>query len=126
MSIPDSIWGGVDLKVLIVPALFVGFFGKQIYQRLKSRIFVPKLLERGAVIVDVRSAEEFAQGCNYKSKNMPLGRLQRDIKSVSLDTPVIVCCASGIRSASAAYQLRRLGYQEVFNAGPWRNTIIVE
>ena len=35
--------------------------------------------------------------------------------------PVIVCCASGTRSAMAAHRLRRLGFKQVVNAGSWRS-----
>jgi len=35
--------------------------------------------------------------------------------------PVIVCCASGTRSAMAAFRLRRLGFSRVVNAGSWRS-----
>jgi phage shock protein E len=37
------------------------------------------------------------------------------------ERPVIVCCASGTRSAMAAHRLRRLGFNRVLNAGSWRS-----
>jgi rhodanese-related sulfurtransferase len=36
---------------------------------------------------------------------------------------VVVCCASGTRSAAAAAILKARGFKEVVNAGPWTNTL---
>ncbi len=78
-----------------------------------------QLVKDGAAIVDVRSPQEFARGHVKGSVNMPLDRLAKDAKRLRKDRAVITCCASGMRSAAAASQLRGLGFPQVHNAGPW-------
>lgn len=77
------------------------------------------LLEQGGVIVDVRTPEEFARGHARGAINIPLDRLAKDAKRIKARGAVITCCASGMRSASAAAQLRAMGFENVHNAGPW-------
>lgn len=84
---------------------------------------MPGLIARGGAIVDVRSPSEFAAGNNPASVNIPLGELESRLKTLDPGRPVMVCCASGTRSAMAATLLRRHGFKEVVNLGPWRNTL---
>ncbi|HEX6913670.1 MAG TPA: rhodanese-like domain-containing protein [Chitinophagaceae bacterium] len=77
------------------------------------------LLERGAVIVDVRTRQEFASGHCKGSKNIPLDMLQSRIKELPKDKPIITCCASGMRSGTARSILLSAGFIEVYNAGSW-------
>jgi rhodanese-related sulfurtransferase len=77
-----------------------------------------ELLERGAIVVDVRTTGEYSGGHIKGSLNMPLDRLHQDSKKLKKDVPVITCCASGMRSASAKGFLREKGF-EVVNGGSW-------
>lgn len=62
----------------------------------------------GAVLLDVRSPEEYADGHIPGSVNLPLNRLA----AIDLDksTPLFVCCLSGARSARACAWLEKNGY----------------
>lgn len=74
---------------------------------------------RGAVIIDVRTKGEFNQGAIPGSKNIPLQVLNSQISSIKkLNKPVIVCCASGMRSGSASSILSSQGI-ECINGGGW-------
>jgi rhodanese-related sulfurtransferase len=73
----------------------------------------------GALIVDVRTADEFAQGHVPRSLNIPLDQVQARMGEIDRDRPVLLCCASGGRSGMAKQILDRAGYQQVHNAGPW-------
>lgn len=77
-------------------------------------------IENGAKIIDVRTQGEFKTGNVKGSFNIPLDRLNiASIKKIkNLKAPIIVCCASGARSASAASILRNNGI-EVYNGGSW-------
>ncbi len=78
-----------------------------------------KLLDSGAVIIDVRSKSEFDSGAVPGSENIPLGTLPGRIKQIkSLEVPVITVCASGMRSGAAKGQLKAAGI-EAYNGGPW-------
>ncbi|WP_423819479.1 rhodanese-like domain-containing protein [Salinimicrobium sp. TIG7-5_MAKvit] len=81
-----------------------------------------QLLEQGATIVDVRTKGEFSSGHINGSKNIPLNSLGQNLKKVGdKNKPVITCCASGMRSASAKNILKSAGFTEVHNGGGWRN-----
>lgn len=74
---------------------------------------------RGAIIVDVRSKGEYESGAIPGSKNIPLQNLNSNISKIKAwDRLVICCCASGMRSASAAGILRSQGV-EAINGGGW-------
>jgi rhodanese-related sulfurtransferase len=77
------------------------------------------LLQNGAVIIDVRSPQEFKGGNISGSLNIPLPELKRSLNKISREKVVITCCASGIRSASAKSILKSAGYPEVHNGGGW-------
>jgi phage shock protein E len=76
-------------------------------------------LPEQAVLIDVRSPDEFAAGHIKDAIPLPLSCLARDIDSVIVDrtTPIIVYCQSGGRSASARTLLLDMGYQHVVNGG---------
>ena len=79
------------------------------------------LTDKGALIVDVRSPQEFASGHIDGSVNMPLPTI--GTKTAFLRTggkPVITCCRSGARSGVAAEVLKAAGI-EVYNGGAWDN-----
>ncbi len=72
----------------------------------------------GALLADVRGAEEYAGGHIPGSVNLPLSSLGgRKSIGVSKNSPVYVYCLSGARSSQAATVLRRMGYNNVKNIG---------
>lgn len=113
-----------SLEPFLLPALVAGWFGWRFLKFRAAKARLPELLRRGAVVVDVRGPEEYAAGARPGSLNIPLGELEGRVKELDASKPVIVCCASGARSAMAAGLLAKNGFKEVVNAGPWRNTIL--
>ncbi len=81
---------------------------------------IPLLVRGGAQVIDVRSREEFASGHLKGSVNIPLPEINRSLNKIRKDTVVIVCCASGMRSASAKSTLEARGYT-VYNGGGWKS-----
>ncbi len=77
------------------------------------------LLNNGAQIIDVRTPGEYAAGHIKGSVNIALQNLQTNLSKIKKDKPVITCCASGMRSASAKYILKQNGFKEVYNGGGW-------
>lgn len=72
----------------------------------------------GAVLLDVRTRQEFAQGSVPGSRNIPLQELEEVQQAIpQRDTPVFVYCLSGARSRQAAALLQRMGYTSVVNLG---------
>jgi phage shock protein E len=80
-----------------------------------------ELMKDGAQIVDVRTKAEYQGGHIKGSINIPLQNLQTGLSKLKKDKPVITCCASGMRSASAKSILKSQGFTEVHNGGPWNS-----
>jgi rhodanese-related sulfurtransferase len=77
------------------------------------------LKENGAIIIDVRTPQEFDHGHIQGSKNIPLDKIQREIKTIkNYNKPIITVCKSGARSGMAKSILKAAGV-EVYNGGPW-------
>lgn len=79
------------------------------------------LVKKGAQIIDVRSKGEYSTGHIKGSINIPLNELSNASKIIKKNVPLITCCASGMRSASAKGILTQMGHQEVFNGGGWQS-----
>ena len=77
------------------------------------------LVKNGAQIVDVRTPGEYQSGHIRGSKNIPLQVLASKLNVLDKSKPVITCCASGMRSASAKSMLLQKGFSEVYNGGGW-------
>jgi rhodanese-related sulfurtransferase len=77
------------------------------------------LIINGAVIIDVRSKTEYATGHTKGSINIPLDVLQKKLNEIPKNKPIITCCASGMRSATAKNILLQNGFSEVYNGGSW-------
>ena len=72
----------------------------------------------GAVLLDVRTSGEYAEGHIPGSKNLPLQSIDKVEKMVeNKATPIFVHCLSGARSRQAAAVLQQMGYTNVKNIG---------
>ena len=78
-----------------------------------------KLVREGAVIIDVRTKDEYQAGHIKASKNIPLDLIKHEITTLKkLNKPVITVCRSGNRSGIAKAILTAAGIQ-VYNGGAW-------
>jgi alpha-tubulin suppressor-like RCC1 family protein/rhodanese-related sulfurtransferase len=73
--------------------------------------------ERDLWLLDVRTPEEYRLKHLRRSRLLPLDRLEKEIKAIIPDqnTPVLIYCKTGKKSAKAAAILIRLGYRNVSN-----------
>lgn len=77
------------------------------------------LMERGAIVIDVRSVGEFKSGSVKGARNIPLDLLKsKGAELKKLNKPIITVCRSGSRSAMGKSILTGFGI-EVYNGGPW-------
>lgn len=80
-----------------------------------------KHLNQGAVVIDVRSADEFQSSHLPEAVNIPLNQLCEEIARYVPDKrrAVLLHCLSGGRSALGKQTLRQLGYTNAFNLGSY-------
>lgn len=81
-----------------------------------------QLVREGAIILDVRTGGEFSTGHIKGSINIPVNALSKNLaKLKSKNKPIITCCASGMRSASAKSILQSNNFSNVYNGGSWHS-----
>lgn len=81
------------------------------------------LMDKGAVIIDVRTPQEYKAGHIPGSKNIPLDQIgSKTAELKKAGKPVITVCRSGSRSGMAKAKLGAAGV-EVYNGGPWQSLI---
>ena len=76
-------------------------------------------LKNGALVIDVRSPNEFSSGHLPKAINIPLDEIETALPKRVKDKNQILLlhCASGMRSGVAKQKLKGMGYANVFNLG---------
>ena len=85
------------------------------------------LIGDGAAVLDVREPDEYDAGALDGAVHIPRGHLESQVESRLTDkeTPVVVYCAGGVRSAFAARTLQELGYTDVVSMvggfGRWKD-----
>ena len=79
---------------------------------------IERLLRQGATIVDIRSAEEYAQGHVPGALHIPLPELLFSLSSIPKDRPVVTCNAEDALSATAAEILDAHGFR-AYDGGGW-------
>lgn len=85
----------------------------------KKKAHLKEVYSHGAVIVDVRSPQEFQSGHIENSVNIPLQNLvQKAACLKQKNKPVITVCVSGARSGMAVNMLKNEGI-DAYNGGSW-------
>jgi len=86
------------------------------------KIDFKELLKQNALILDVRTNNEFKAGNIKKSINIPVDMLHKNISKLKdKNRPIVTCCASGARSGMAKRYLKSQGYSQVYNGGGWKS-----
>jgi len=83
------------------------------------------LVTQGALLVDVRSAEEFSAGHVEGAVNIPHTDVEQRLAEFGEDRAreIVLYCRSGHRSGLAQESLKALGYTRVFNAGGYQEWV---
>ena len=78
-------------------------------------------LRNGAMLIDVRSVNEFESGHILQAHNMPLDRIDLLVPTAVKDKNKVLLlhCSTGVRSGMAKKKLEELGYKNVFNLGSY-------
>jgi phage shock protein E len=85
---------------------------------------IKNALRKGAIIIDVRTASEYDSGHIPDAFHIPVDRIKTNadrLKESGL--PIVICCSSGHRSATAVQLLKSKGVKEVYNGGNWERLL---
>ena len=96
------------------------FGGQPADGRLRPKVKVAHALELvrdGATLLDVRENGEWNAGHAPGAIHVPLGDIDKAARRIKQGRPVVVMCASGMRSRTAAKHLRSLGYDATSLSG---------
>nr|WP_235363882.1 MULTISPECIES: rhodanese-like domain-containing protein [Shewanella] len=82
-------------------------------------------IEHGAMIVDVRTPEEFAEGHLANAINIPFEQIAEEFtkRNIDKDQSVVLYCRSGRRSGIAQESLIKLGYSNTYNGGGYQSLV---
>ncbi len=103
---------------------FDTLFGNKKYSNIDGTKFEQMEKDnKDLLILDVRTPDEFKSGHIPNAKNIHVGQLSSKISTLEKykDKNVVVYCASGGRSISAALTLSKNGFNNVYNLGGIRN-----
>lgn len=110
---------------LLVLALFASFFIVIFYElRRKASGLIDveaqeavKLINGGALVVDLRSSEAFGRGHIVNARNVPSDEIEARLSSLGGDTskPIVAVCDAGVSSRRAVSALRQKGYESVYS-----------
>ncbi|GIU44372.1 sulfurtransferase [Shewanella sairae] len=94
---------------------------------LDSKVAWQKI-SAGALVIDVRTAEEFAQGHLPDSINIPYQQINQAFKqqNIAKDRSVVVYCRSGNRSGIADKMLESAGFTNVYNGGGYQTLMMAK
>ena len=112
----------MDSKTTIILTAVCLVVGTVILTRIFGMVSAARakaMLQRGARLLDVRSAEEFRSGHVKGAVNVPYQEVGQRIAGIEPDktAPILVYCLSGGRSGIAKSVLRRQGYLQAQNLG---------
>jgi phage shock protein E len=109
----------IELSVIVAAVAVVYYMrrGSKPVERESAAAY----LKAGALLIDVRSAGEFASGHLHGAINVPLNRIETALKHrvPDKDQVLLLYCQSGMRSSAASGQLKALGYSNAFNLGSY-------
>jgi phage shock protein E len=81
-------------------------------------------LQKGAVIIDLRTAYDYDQGHIPRSLNIPADRIKANIDRIrDLRKPVILCSGPSGGAWEAMDTLRTAGLTQVINGGDWQSLL---
>jgi NADPH-dependent 2,4-dienoyl-CoA reductase/sulfur reductase-like enzyme/peroxiredoxin family protein/rhodanese-related sulfurtransferase/TusA-related sulfurtransferase len=112
------------------PLNMVGFIAQNVIDGISNMVTweqLPKLQEKGAFLLDARTAEEFDLGAIPGSVNIPHTEIRSRLSEIPKDRPIVVYCAMGVRGYLSERMLVQHGYNEVYNlTGGYKTWHVVE
>lgn len=97
---------------LIIICLLITACGNKGYETIDTNKAI-EIINNGAVLIDVRTVDEFNREHIPNAVNIPLDQIE-DI-NYDKNTTIIVYCQSGLRSSEAVSKLVQMGYTSLYN-----------
>jgi len=115
----------MELYLIAIVTLIAYFIARALIINDLTAEKADRLLKEGAVLVDVRTEEEFQAAHLKKAINIPLSDIATGIGKFVPDRNrvVLLYCRSGSRSFMGKRLLKRMEYQNVYNLGSFARTI---
>lgn len=76
-------------------------------------------IRKGAIILDVRTENEYRMGHIDGSVNISLGTIRERYIELDSSKTYITCCSHGLRSVKVEIILKEKGFKNVYNGGAW-------
>lgn len=105
--------------IIIISSISLIYMGYRIYRMLTLSDGLDQKIANGAIVLDVRTAEEYATGHIDGSVNISLGTIREKYRELDPDKTYITCCSHGLRSVKVVSLLQERGFKKVFNGGAW-------
>jgi len=111
--------------ISLMALLFVAIMGVSApsYGEEKNPKVAWEHIQQGAMVVDVRTPEEFAEGHLENAINIPFENIAEEFtkRGIAKDQSVVLYCRSGRRSGIAQESLVKLGYSNTYNGGGYQS-----
>ena len=116
---PKTVFRGFFLAATLLVAAFAVYAGSGTVDVKQGA----SLQSQGALLIDVREPDEYAQGHAPGSTLIPLGQLQQRLHELSTrkDKPIALICRSGSRSGMAQNILEKAGFTKTVNVAGGMN-----
>ncbi|MFD2599228.1 rhodanese-like domain-containing protein [Sphingobacterium corticis] len=108
--------------LLIISIVFTLIYtAYRIFYKMNQSGNLNTLLEKNAIILDVRTSVEYARGHIINATNIPLGELRTRFTELDKSKTYITVCSHGLRSVKALNLLKERGFVHVYNGGSWED-----
>ncbi|TPD66864.1 rhodanese-like domain-containing protein [Flavobacterium microcysteis] len=107
--------------IIIIGVLVLIYIGYRIYRIYTLDKGLDKLISEGAIILDVRTQNEFNMGHIQGSLNISLGEIRNRYVELDTSKTYITVCSHGLRSVKAENILKEKGFKKVYNGGAWND-----
>ncbi|HCA17751.1 MAG TPA: rhodanese [Alcaligenes faecalis] len=96
--------------MLLIPSFFKGRAGRAV----SSSEAVQMVNQKDAILIDLRSADQFKAGAIPQSRNIPAADLDAKASTLPKDKPVILVCDTGRSAPRSVAVLRKHGIEQAF------------
>jgi len=103
----------------ILLSLLLVYLGYRTYRLVMLAEGLEKKIAVGAVILDVRTVQEYETGHIEGSVNISLGSIRERYRELDPNKTYITTCSHGLRSVKVEKILKERGFKKVFNGGAW-------